>query len=382
MTTAAGVPAGPFARVVGVVEGPDGRPIAGATVTGWPLREGVPVGLGARAVSAASGRFDLQAVPGVPLEVVATHDALLPSAPARCSKGQPTCDVTLRLRAGGTITGRVVDAVSREPLPEAFVRVERVEGADDPGRPRRESARDANGAFTLGPLPDGTYRLRVRAPDRLPAEIPTVVVSSRHRTDLGDVALAAGAFVEATVLDEATRAPLAGVVVRPLAADRATPLDGAPRAATDRFGRFRLGPVAPGPTSVRLSLPGYGARAVELAAAGNGEPGRGESVALARRPGARAQRSAHAEAGPFGPGLGVRGGSGRVVVTTVVPASSAATAGLVPGAVVTAVDGQPAGDVAPEALFALLQGARGSTVTVTAQLPGEVAARTFALLRD
>jgi len=93
-------------------------------------------------------------------------------------------DLELALEPGATVEGRVVDALTRAPVPGAAAAVLTEGGAP----PRPEATSGAAGRFRLSGLPAGVRRLRLTAPGYLPAE-REVELEHLGSVDLGDIAL-------------------------------------------------------------------------------------------------------------------------------------------------------------------------------------------------
>jgi protocatechuate 3,4-dioxygenase beta subunit len=145
------------------------------------------------------------------------------------------------------LTGMVTDAAGR---PQA---VATVQVGSSGLRWTRSASSDANGIFTVAGLGSGRFTLRARLGPRVS---PTQVVV------LGDLALRPahvrlslqpGAIVEGRVLDDAGHAlPGADVDVMAMPSDD-LPVSG----QSDREGKFRVGPIAPGKYQILARLEGY-----------------------------------------------------------------------------------------------------------------------------
>jgi protocatechuate 3,4-dioxygenase beta subunit len=183
----------------------------------------------------------------------------------------------LNLETGAFVSGRVVDDTGR-PLAGAPVEVVAMPSDD---LPESQSA-DADGRFTLGPLPSGRYQVMARAPDHVLVQSPEV----RLRADVTpqiELRLARACRLTGRVVDERGQ-PLGGVPVtavaltegRPAGADELTVLAGAlPLAAeaaglparaimkqgnirtasTDAQGRFVLDEMPPGRARLEVVHP-------------------------------------------------------------------------------------------------------------------------------
>lgn len=155
------------ARLSGRVVDPDGRPAAGAQVS---LRHGAGRtgmffgggGAGAatarRSISATSdaqGHFDLDDVAPGDARLSATHGAWSASEEQalELAPGVPITDLTLALRRGGTVEGRIFDGAGQ---PDAGRVVMAMGGA---GSMPASATSDAQGAFRLERLVPGRYQV-------------------------------------------------------------------------------------------------------------------------------------------------------------------------------------------------------------------------------
>jgi hypothetical protein len=160
------------------------------------------------------------------------------------------------------IAGRVV-AKGAGPVPGALVVVEREPVFSD-GVAVAQAATGDDGAFELGGLDPGAYRLVARAEGYAPARLRRVAAGTRDVR----VELEAGSRLRGCVRDAATGAPVAPFTVLVLA--RVTPLFRPvqrSRSFVDGSGCYALDDLAPGPAAVVVSAPGYapsGEAAVEL----------------------------------------------------------------------------------------------------------------------
>ena len=186
--------------ITGRVETPGGEPAAGVEVLAYSVAERGPhdpfeFGSFTRGRTDGQGRFRIVAVTPGPAVFWLLPEDFAPST--HVVEDNRRGDLgTLTLRPGIAMRGRVLDTQGR-PLPGLYVTADRQRqrGEDDTlariavaDQVRRSAVTDDQGAFTMGPLPPGTYRVipdeqgtdpihRGRPPRPLPAVFaPTTVV--------------------------------------------------------------------------------------------------------------------------------------------------------------------------------------------------------------
>ena len=220
----------------------DGRGVAGVLARAPNLL--VPL-----AISGADGRIDLPATG--PDVVLSTADGWRHALPR-----PPAADAVVRVERGGptAISGRILDASGRRPLPGAVVW-----SGPDPGI---HAVTDAQGRYRLPVPPDPGFWLQAEAVGYVPQSLSIEVehlASGRAPTVTLRPARALEARVEAP-----GGAPLGGVLVeaiaqrggRPRGFFRPDPLDG--RALSDARGRFRIDGLEGGLRyQLRLSRSGF-----------------------------------------------------------------------------------------------------------------------------
>jgi hypothetical protein len=143
-----------------------GRPVPGfSIITSMPkgrLERGPDR---ATTVFDAQGRYDLLALPEGHYAVVAVAEGYAPAAEREldlAEGGEATCDFTLK--RGGTLSGRVLDGQSRDPIARAHVALEGAIGGDDGPVPLVASATsDDEGRFQLGGIEAGVRSILVTA---------------------------------------------------------------------------------------------------------------------------------------------------------------------------------------------------------------------------
>lgn len=215
------------AAVEGLVKTPEGAPVAGVHVE-VGASGNAQVRAGVRelaAVSDAAGGFRLLGVPaGVDVTLAAIHDDWVRTAvgPLRLSPGQQQ-QVTITLRAGATLPGRVVDANER-PVKDARVRWGHI-GPDEQGRADDDAFRadEVLGARVLRTDADGQFRIERLEPGATLLKVEREGFADWYRRDLvvaGDgvqpiltVRLVGALSIRGRVTAEAGGAPLPGMWV-------------------------------------------------------------------------------------------------------------------------------------------------------------------------
>jgi hypothetical protein len=216
------LPLVPLTRITGVVTGPDGRPVAGVSVslTDSALFGGTTMGTvtdadgrfvlgdvapGQYAISARTGQQQMFAIRGgivggivdVAVDrffVVRTDSPKPPSADDTANASVPKlwaeaevavtgaapADVSLVLQPGRTVTGRLAFEGASAPPPLDGVRVSLVSADRDADGDREV---DKNGQFTVSDLIPGRYQVRVRGA-AAPWTLATAVLAGRDTLDV------------------------------------------------------------------------------------------------------------------------------------------------------------------------------------------------------
>lgn len=171
----------------GTVTAPDGTALAGARIGLAPAdgKTSRDIVRDLTAVSAANGSFTLRGVPpAVELLVHAEHDSWVQATPvrARVAPGA-TRKLTLRLREGATLTGRVAD-VRGAGVEGARVRWGHVEGVE-PRDLRTSFEADAHlGSRVIRTDNDGRFRIEGLAPGTLLLKVELEGYAAWYRRDL------------------------------------------------------------------------------------------------------------------------------------------------------------------------------------------------------
>jgi protocatechuate 3,4-dioxygenase beta subunit len=233
-------------------------------------------------VSDAEGRFAFATLPEGTYSVVARHpgygtrqqnDVVVKAESA-------ATPITVRLAEGAKVSGKVSDADGRA-IPGARIVALRDQGnrfSLTSTLERDEAVSDAKGMYLLDTLVDGSsYRFGVMAEGFAAAwdQGPTEIQRAAERS----FTLSRGGFIEGRVTEEGTGTPIADASVI-VVVGRFNPAAMRPRgggggaggaappsdpttpalARTDAQGRFKVGPVLPGPVmSAVVKAPGFGA---------------------------------------------------------------------------------------------------------------------------
>ena len=247
-------PPSPHVRgaLAGVVVGPDGRLLAGATVR-W-RDEGGTTATCAPAATGADGDFRCPDVP-LPGRLTASAPGLATPPPALAARvPRPRTDLRLRLRASVRLSGRVLDGLRPAHGAELHVHLLAPESLDGvPLPPTLAPVRahsDAAGAFAFEAVWPGRMRVEARLPDRAPAYSEPFSLDDGQRRDGLQIVLGPGGTLSGTVRARGG-APLAGAIVE---------LDGVvggPVGRADAQGAFRMDAVPRGAWRFVARAPGY-----------------------------------------------------------------------------------------------------------------------------
>ena len=197
--------------VRGRVVDPGGSPVAGARVT-----------RPSQTTTGEDGRFEATASPafGRDLHVRVEADDFAPAALVRKGAlvaGAIVDDLEIRLRAGGTVVGRLLQT-DRTPIPEAKVLLRDAENSR--GTSPDSVATDQYGRFRFERVAPGKYRPRVRTDDARfrSHEFEVVEVLDGRILELGDLVMPPRVPLSMLVVDRQGRG-VPGVDVRLCAVD-------------------------------------------------------------------------------------------------------------------------------------------------------------------
>lgn len=240
------------------VTGPEGQPLEG--VEAWVVPRDPRdwedyYRQGPAAVSGPEGGLELpDLTPGRSVSLDVCRSGYLPASFAiREVPGDP---IEVVLERAARISGRVVDPAG---APAGGARLVAWLSGESPERPEslrpclREAgfaSADAEGRFTLEPLPPGWWSIRASATGWLPAEMERRKVRGDEHLEGVEIVLGQGAAVSGRVLSP-DGSPVAGAQVQVLG-DRS-----GPEALSGADGAYRLEGVATGERTVEATHPEY-----------------------------------------------------------------------------------------------------------------------------
>ena len=193
-------------------------------------------------IAGEDGRFSIGGLGDGEYEVMARRPNALSVAPVfgetQIGKVRPGSDITLKLRALGSISGRVVGE-NGAPVQGVSVAIAGWQGATTSYPPGRTTEPD--GHFSIPEVPEGKYGLKFTGASVIDSSSKTgVEVVGSKNTDVGTIRVASGIGRKGIVVD-ANGAPFeTATVVMQLGSDRTF------EDVTDDHGRFDVPVVAPG----------------------------------------------------------------------------------------------------------------------------------------
>jgi protocatechuate 3,4-dioxygenase beta subunit len=250
------VSAGGFAQVaieplLGLVVGPDGKPVAGARVEVWRSEGMGFTGLDLEYAKAYTriaatptdkqGRFALQTPVGLLYELRIDH---APHARWMCQQSHASGELHVRLQSGATLQGRL-KAHDGAPA-TGRIRAWFVDSAAEVCNGRS----DDTGAFAFDRLPVGSKYVEV-LPDTAPSPEWLEIELAHGATVDHEIRLAKGVMLQGRVVDASTGAPIEGAGIGEGWTLRR-------RQGTDRDGRYELrGYGSPEARDVHCKASGY-----------------------------------------------------------------------------------------------------------------------------
>ncbi|GMV40261.1 MAG: hypothetical protein AMXMBFR64_19770 [Myxococcales bacterium] len=356
----------------GLVVSPGGQPVAEAVVTWMPESSAAmhrrPGGLaGMRAVTDAKGRFWVRQVPTEPVVMVATHREYAASEERTVPLG--VREVTLTLSPGGSLSGRVIDAVGRRPVTTyevAMVSFKSRDGAVQGGGGfERLTVADPDGRFQFTGLTPGTYAISVLADGFRAERVDNIEVWAGQETSDVEVRLHRGGAVTGLIVDAVSGAPIPQAYVTVTTLYEQGYRRGGPGALTNGEGRFRMEGLPEGPRSLNVRARGY----ESLISSGHVVPSDGERdigvIRLApEKPGERGVTKFS------GIGTVLREQDGRIYAARIIEDSPAAAMGLETDTEILSVDGRDLSSMTMTEAVERIRGQEGSDVTLMVLRPG------------
>jgi hypothetical protein len=225
---------------------------------------------------------------------------------------------------------------------------------------------DADGEFALGGLDPGEYWVRVTAP----GYAPSAAVQARAAIPSApavDIALSAGATAFGTVIDAATRKPLAEakVATETLVGTGPSALPFETVVVTDDDGSFELSGLAPGRHSLAVSAYRHDAQLVTGVEVTEGA--RVGPLTVELTPVAEGEQPRTEFAGL---GLVLSASDEVLLVQDVVAGGGGEAAGIQAGEQITAIDGKPIAELGFQNAMQAIRGPVGTTVRVRVREKG------------
>ncbi len=126
-------------------------------------------------------------------------------------KGVAEANATLEIGVGAAVSGRVVSAVTREPVAE--VAVAAFDSTSFGDTPLGTSVTDKDGRFVIANLPGNKLKIKAMPPQPMAHETVTVETIDDEITDAGDIAVSAGGRIFGKVVSSGSGAPPKNVQV-------------------------------------------------------------------------------------------------------------------------------------------------------------------------
>ena len=343
-----------------VVAAGGGGPIEGALVSAAPEGPFNTAGeVAAQAVTGQAGEFTLRDLSPGGYRVTARAEGRAPGSARRVTPGDQ--GLVIELAPGGRLRGCVRDASSGAPVAPFTVVVFTRRTALRLVLQRSASVIDPAGCFALDDLTPGPATVVVSAPLYSPSDPQAVEVPAPAAEAVVDVRLEAGGRLAGRVVDEATRAPLAGaqLSVEGSLSDAASTFPVLAQATTGADGAFELAGL-PRRFSVYAVAAEHHARIVGGLVTAPGQAAPPIEVALRRVEPGEEPRTELA-----GIGIQLAPHGDALAVTGVVPGGGAAEVGLARGDEILEVEGRPVSELGLGGAVDLIRGPEGTAVTLT-----------------
>ncbi|HAN30105.1 MAG TPA: hypothetical protein DCQ06_00775 [Myxococcales bacterium] len=337
----------------GRVLDPDGKAVPKAKVT-------VRWGAGQARISVDSRGAFTWSRPDVPVEVVQVAAASPRHQPSEWTKAQPGQEMLLQLGPGGFLRGNVLSADGQGVSP-AMVQVVEVDVGAAPTAPGALPlflVKEKSGAFRLGPLQPGRYRIRGESQRHSSADLTDLVVSAGQNSDGHELTLGNGCQVTGDIRSTSGK-PLRGAVIHLLVPGSKM---GPRRTMSRADGGYQLEGVPVGRFTLRVSKRGF------LTSMTSGvECDNNQQVlrTLELRPARSGEKFAFQGIGAT---LAQRGDS--VIIRALVPESPAAGSGLRIGDRIMGVDGQPISSRSLSRVIEMIRGEPGTSVELSIERDG------------
>jgi hypothetical protein len=237
-----------------------GVPIDGAFVFAEPDERLWRSGPITPQASDADGRFAFLGLEPGRYRLFARGEGFAPAVDEVELGKESDAEIELVLTRGVTLFGRLIDENDNPAAGKVSLRALDGSAAGPLFQSRFAAETDAEGSFSLGPVPSGEHTLLVEARGYGSRNIDVSVSGRAPQQDLGDIVLETGLTISGRVVDES------GTPVVSASVSSSQPARGMMSASgelfvtaeTDGEGRFVLAGLSPGAQHVNASAPGYG----------------------------------------------------------------------------------------------------------------------------
>lgn len=224
-------------------------------------------------------RIDKEDAPAAPPPAAAASNepkltAEIVQAPRKNSKDDRTVSPAAPI-GPGVFRGRVIDAVSREPILEFTVELLQLGSPEDPPPRIKQSFRAKDGRFTYRGLPIGRSVIFTTAPGYQRFDILDAAIAENEQPQEILIPMRAGLDVRGRIVDEITRDGIASATIsfRDASVGR---YDGnyrfRPSSTSRKDGSFTLDGVPPGAVRLEVRAGGYVRREIETFVSGKAAP--------------------------------------------------------------------------------------------------------------